>query len=245
MKSISFDDTEVAFAHDSDKELIESYRLFSLMNHPWLVNIGTKLTPWIIRSGLPVKNLIRKTIFKQFVGGETLAETAAIAEKLSQFHVQVILDYGAEGKEGEENFDHACDEFIRVINYSATQSNIPYMSIKVTGFARFSLLEKLDGLIHVSEEESLIKKYNHALQQLSSDELNEWNRVYARMRRICEVANKKKIGVLVDAEETWIQDPVDALTMLMMDEYNKGKVIIYNTVQLYRHDRLFFFTQNV
>lgn len=240
MNSISFDDTEIAFAHHSDKELKEAYRLFRLMNYPWLVSIGTRLTPWMIRSELPVKGLIRKTIFEQFVGGETLQETAAIAKKLSQFNVQVILDYGAEGKEGEENFDHACEEFIRVINYAATQRGIPYMSIKVTGFARFSLLEKLDSLIHSSTEPSLIKRYNHGLKQLTPDEQNEWERVYLRMRKICEAANEKNIGVLVDAEETWIQDPVDALSMLMMDEFNKDKAVIYNTAQLYRHDRLLF-----
>ena len=239
-ENISFDDTEIAFAHRSDSELKEAYRLFSLMKNSWLVNIGTRLTPWMLRAGLPVKSTIRKTIFKHFVGGETLAETAAIAEKLSHYHVQVILDYGAEGKEGEQNFDHACDEFIRVIEYAATQPNIPYMSVKITGFARFSLLEKLDAMIHAADGNSLIKRYNYALQQLSFEELNEWNRVYARMRRICNAANKKNIGVLVDAEETWIQDPVDALTMLMMDEYNKNELVVYNTVQLYRHDRLPF-----
>ena len=239
-ENISFDDTEIAFAHRSDSELKEAYRLFSLMKNSWLVNIGTRLTPWMLRAGLPVKSTIRKTIFKHFVGGETLAETASIAEKLSYYHVKVILDYGAEGKEGEQNFDHACDEFIRVIEYAATQPNIPYMSVKVTGFARFSLLEKLDAMIHAADGNSLIKRYNYALQQLSFEELNEWNRVYARMRRICNAANKKNIGVLVDAEETWIQDPVDALTMLMMDEYNKNELVVYNTVQLYRHDRLPF-----
>src|SRR5215203_4047335 len=237
---ISFEDTQIAFAHKSDNELKEAYRLFSLMQNSWLVNLGTRFTPWLIRSGLPVKEVIRKTIFKQFVGGETLTQTAAIAEKLAQYRVQVILDYGAEGKEGEQNFDLACNEFIGVIEYASTQPNIPYMSIKVTGFARFSLLEKLDGLIHVAEGNSLIKRYNYALQQLSLEELNEWDRVYLRMRRICNAATQKNVGVLVDAEETWIQDPVDALTMLMMDEYNKNKLVIYNTVQLYRHDRLAF-----
>lgn len=237
---ISFDDTEIAFARQSEKELKESYRLFSMMKNPWLVNLATRFTPWMIRSGLPVKDAIRKTIFKQFVGGESLNETTAVAERLSHYNVQVILDYGVEGKEGEENFDHACDEFIRVIEYAATQPNIPYMSVKVTGFARFALLEKLDTIIHAADADSLVKRYNYALQQLSFEELNEWNRVYARMRRICDVAHKKNIGVLIDAEETWVQDPVDALTMIMMDEYNKTKLVLYNTAQLYRHDRLPF-----
>ena len=238
--SISFDNTEIAFAYRSDTDLKDAYRLFSMMKNPWLVSMGTRFTPWMIRSGLPVKDVFRKTIFKQFVGGETLNETAGVAEKLAHYHVQVILDYGVEGKEGEHNFDHACDEFIRVIDYASTQPNIPYMSVKVTGFARFALMEKLDELIHSSEADSLMKRYNYALQQLSLEELNEWNRVYARMRRICEAADKKNIGVLIDAEETWIQDPVDALTMLMMDEYNKSKLVVYNTAQLYRHDRLPF-----
>ena len=236
----SFDDTQIAFAHKTDDELKEAYRLFSLMQKSWLVNLGARLTPWLIRSGLPVKELIRKTIFKQFVGGETLMLTATIAQKLAQYKVQVILDYGAEGKDGEQNFDLTCNEFIRVIEHAATQPNIPYMSIKVTGFARFSLLEKLDGLMHSAGGDSLVKRYNNALQHLSLEELNELNRVYMRMRRICNVDYEKNIGVLVDAEETWIQEPVDTLTMLMMDEYNKNRLAIYNTVQLYRHDRLAF-----
>ena len=237
---ISFDNTEIAFAHESDKELRNAYRLFSLMGNPWLVTLGTRITPWMIKAGLPVKSLIRKTIFDQFVGGETLEETAAVAKKLARSNVQVILDYGVEGKEGEESFDHARDEFIRVIEYAASQQNIPYMSIKVTGFARFALLEKIDALMHASTEDSLIKRYNAALNHLSQQELAEWQKVHERMKKISEAASIKKIGVLVDAEESWIQDPVDALTMLMMDEFNKNEKIIFNTVQLYRHDRLEF-----
>jgi proline dehydrogenase len=112
------------------------------------VKIGSRLAPWSIKAGLPVKGIIRNTIFSQFVGGETLEETAKVAKNLSDYHVQVILDYGVEGKEGEDNFDHACEEFIRVINYAGTQPNIPFMSVKVTGFARFGLLEKLDEIMN-------------------------------------------------------------------------------------------------
>ena len=117
--TISFDNTENAFEYKSDKELKKAAFLFSSMGNAALVKLGTKLTPWMIRSGLPVKGLIRNTIFSQFVGGETLEETAAVARKLGEYHVQVILDYGVEGgDEGEEGFDHACAEFIRVIDYA-------------------------------------------------------------------------------------------------------------------------------
>jgi len=215
-----------------------------MMGQPWLVKLGTRLAPWSIKVGLPVKGLIRQTIFKQFVGGETLTETATVAKKLAESNVQVILDYGVEGMEGESAFDHARDEFIRVIEYAATQPNIPFMSIKVTGFARFGLLERIDTLMNTSDGTNLILAYNNALQQLSAEELNEWHRVFERTKRICEVAKQKGIGVLVDAEETWIQDPVDALTTLMMEAYNKEKVVVYNTIQLYRHDRLAFLKES-
>lgn len=238
--TISFDNTEFAFAYKTDKELKKAKFLFSSMGKPWLVKLGTNITPWAVKWHLPfVKPIIRNTIFAQFVGGETLEQTAKVADKLSAFHVQVILDYGVEGKEGEENFDHATDEFIKVIDYAATQANIPLMSIKVTGFARFALLEKMDETMK-NEDGTLMKRYAKAIENLSEDEKLEWQRVEKRMRKICAVSSQKNIGVLVDAEETWIQDPVDAITILMMDELNKGKCTVYNTVQLYRHDRLKF-----
>jgi proline dehydrogenase len=237
---INFDNTEYAFAYKSDKELKQAHFLFSAMGKPWLVKMGTSLTPPAVKWNLPfVKSMIRKTIFKQFVGGETLEQNVEVADKLEKYGVQVILDYGVEGKEGEENFDHACNEFIRVINYAATQPNIPFMSIKVTGFARFGLLEKLDSMMH-SNPGSLMKKYLKAVDELPATEREEWHRVRVRMLRICETAAKGNVGVFVDAEETWIQDPVDALTILMMDTYNKEKCIVYNTTQHYRHDRLQF-----
>jgi proline dehydrogenase len=238
---ISFDNTEYAFAYKSNKALKKANFLFSSMGKPWLVNMGLKLMPTAIKMHIPfTKTIIRSTIFKQFVGGETLEETAAVADKLDQYNVQVILDYGVEGGgEAEQDYDHATDEFIKVINYAATQPNIPFMSIKVTGIVRFNLLEKIDASMHNSNG-SLMKRYNKVVDELNTAEKAEWQRAINRFSKICAIANEKNVGVLVDAEESWIQDPVDALTILMMDQYNKNKVVIYNTVQLYRHDRLTF-----
>lgn len=224
-----FDNTEIAFAAKTNGQLKQARFLFKSMGIAWLVKIGTRLTPWALRVGLPIKGIIKKTIFAQFVGGETLAETAVVAQKLGESEVDVILDYGVEGKEGEDSFEHATQAFIDVINHAATERNIPFISIKVTGFARFALLEKL------------AKNYGiKNAVKLTDDENLEWEKVTLRMQKICEVAKIKSIGILVDAEETWIQDPVDRLTMTMMQTYNTTTPLVYNTIQLYRHDRLAF-----
>jgi proline dehydrogenase len=227
--SLSFENTENAFAHLTDKELKNARFLFQSMSYPWLVQMGTRLTPFIMRTGLPVHGLIRKTLFKQFVGGETLEETAGVAKTLDSFGVKVILDYGVEGKEGEEAFDTATEEFMRVIRYASTQTNIPFISIKVTGLARFGLLQTLN-------EAPRLRSGIHD----NEFERDEWNMVRERMYAICELAAEKKVGVLIDAEESWIQDPVDRLCIEMMQVFNKTVPVVYNTVQLYRHDRLSF-----
>ena len=236
MTNISFENTETAFEYKTDKELKRAKFLFSTMAKPWLVKLGTKVTPWIIRARLPVNQLIRKTIFSQFVGGETLSETSNVVKKLDPFNVQVILDYGVEGKEGEENFDHAANEFIRVIEYAATQPHVPFMSIKLTGLARFGLLEKLHNQAGYSDTIKGIV----SIDALTESEKLEWQKVVARLEKICSVAIKSNTGVLIDAEETWIQNPVDALTTQMMQKFNIETPVIFNTVQMYRHDRLQF-----
>jgi proline dehydrogenase len=238
--NLSFDNTTIAFAAKTDKELKKAHFLYSAMGKAWLVKLGLAVTPRAIRMHIPLtKTVIRKTIFHQFVGGETLEETARVADKLEKFQVKVILDYGVEGKEGEENFEHARDEFKRVIAYAATQPNIPFMSVKVTGFARFGLLEKLDAGMKAATG-SLMKRYLHALEQLPGEEKEEWHKVRLRTLAVCEAAAATHVGVMIDAEETWITDPVDALTILMMDMFNKEKLVVYNTLQMYRHDRLQF-----
>lgn len=233
---LSFENTENAFAYKSDGELKQAKLLFSTMGYKALVKIGTSLTPVLMKMGLPIKGLIRKTIFGQFVGGESLEETAAVVDKLEAFGVNVILDYGVEGKEGEENFEHSCEEFIRVVKYASSQPNIPFISIKVTGFARFGLLEKLDA---AANDKSGYSGNVHT-EVLTEDEKAEWERVVERMHRIIKAAASGNVAVLVDAEETWIQDPVDAVTMQMMEKYNRERAVVYNTIQLYRSDRLQF-----
>ncbi len=227
--SLSFDNTQIAFAYKSTKELGKAKFLFSTMNYPFFVPLGTRITPFLMKTGLPVDGIIRNTIFRQFVGGETLEETAPVVNLLGEYGVQVILDYGVEGKEGEDNFDKATEEFVRVIEYASTQKNIPFISIKVTGLARLSLLQTLN-------ESPRLRSGIHD----NETEIDEWERVKDRMYHICEIASEKNVGVLIDAEESWIQDPIDRLVMEMMEEFNKEKVVVYNTIQLYRHDRLDF-----
>jgi proline dehydrogenase len=237
--TISFDNTENAFAYKTDNELKKARLLFKSMSYQGLVKLGTSLTPWAIRAGLPVKGIIRKTIFEQFVGGETLQETARVAKKLGNYGVNVILDYGVEGGHNEQAFDHATDEFLRVIDYAATQPNIPYISVKVTGIARFALLEKLDRSVELNAG-SLMKRFSNALDSLDEDEKIEWQKIQQRLLCICDDASEKKVGVFIDAEQSWIQDPIDVMTILMMEKFNRGRVVVYNTLQMYRHDRIQF-----
>lgn len=234
--NISFEDTQTSFAYKSDKELKGANFLFSTMGYPWLVKLGLAITPWALKVGLPIKGIIKKTIFKQFVGGETMEQTKDVVENLAKYGVQVILDYGVEGKAGEENYDRAMDEFIKVIDYAATQPNIPFMSVKMTGFSRFALLNKLSDASNYDE----VIQGVLPLEILTDEEKAEWQRVCDRLDKICARARDKNVGVLIDAEETWIQAPVDAVVNRMMQKYNHGKAIVYNTAQLYRHDRLQF-----
>lgn len=238
--NLSFEDTQTAFAYKTNKELKNARFLFSSMGIGWLVNLGLAVTPWVLKVGLPVKGIIRKTIFKQFVGGETLEDTAAVVNKLAKFDVKVILDYGVEGKEGEANYDEATEIFINVIRYAATQPNIPYMSVKMTGLARFSLLEKLNEAANYHD----VVEGKLNLEGLNTQEKTEWEKVEQRIDRICKEAQEAKVGVLIDAEDSWIQHPVDALVTKMMMKYNQSVPVIYNTAQLYRHDRLQFIKDN-
>lgn len=224
---LNFDDTAIAFQYRSNKELKRAQFLFSSMSSPTLTSIGMGLTKFALSWNLPVKGLVKRTIFQQFCGGETMQEAGQTAVTLAKFGVGIILDYSVEGKEEEAEFDKAVSEFIKAIEYAATQKNIPFISVKITGFARFGLLEQL-----------------HAGADLSKAELDEWSRVKRRILDICTVAAAKNIMVLIDAEESWIQAPVDQLADDMMALFNRTTPIIFNTFQMYRHDRLEFLRES-
>ncbi len=218
-----FDNTEIAFKYRSNGDLKQARFLFSSMGSPLLTAIGMRATKIAVALHLPITGLVKKTIFKQFCGGETIEEAAGTADMLTKYGIGIILDYGVEGKDDEADFDHAVPEFIKAIKYAASQKNIPFISIKITGFARFALLEKI-----------------HAGNALDTKEKEEWDRIKGRIDQICSAAHQYNIMVLVDAEESWVQKPVDDLADMMMEQYNKEKAIIFNTFQMYRHDRLEF-----
>jgi proline dehydrogenase len=227
--NLSLNNTQNAFAYKSNTDLNKAKWLFTVIQNPWIVSIGTRLTPMLMKSGLPINGLIRSTIFNQFVGGETLAESARVTKMLGTYGVQVILDYGVEAKEGDASFDAVTEQFIAAIEFAATQDNVPFVSVKLTGLSSMHLLERLNDA----------PRLRSGIHDSESDDA-AWNRLKERMYAICDVAAKHGIGILIDAEETWIQDPIDRMAIELMGVYNKEKVIVYNTYQLYRSDRLRF-----
>jgi proline dehydrogenase len=227
--NLSFENTKNAFAYKSTPDLKKAKFLISVIQNPFMVKLATKATPFLMKIGFPINGILRKTVFKQFVGGETLEESARTAKLLGSYGVQVILDYGVEAKEGESNFDEVTAHIIEAIDFAATQNNIPFVSVKITGIASQLLLEQLN-------EAPRLRSGVHDCESENA----AWQRVRERMYAICDVAQEKGVGILIDAEETWIQDPIDRLAIALMTTYNKEKVVVYNTYQLYRNDRLHF-----
>jgi len=220
---LNFQDTATAFADKSNLDLKEKYRMFKLMNSPVLTNIGVKLTNIAFRLRLPIKGLIKKTIFRQFCGGETIEECNPTVEKLGQSNIGTILDYSVEGKSVDAVFDSTKNEIYRTITRAKEDPNIPFAVFKVTGLASYEILEKASG------DSELLKT-----------EATEWEAVKKRVLELCEYAHSLDQPVFVDAEESWVQNTIDVLVTEMMEKFNRKKPIIFNTIQLYRHDRLEF-----
>ena len=237
---LDFNNTEKAFVYKKDYALKKAKLLFWIMSLTPVVKIATIITPFLIKSGFPIKKLIRHTLFEQFVGGESLEKTESVCNQLEEYKVQVILDYGVEGGENDnQQHDQAAAEFIKVIRYAATKRNIPFVSIKITGLVSFSLLERINKQ-GVSKSNCALTYINDSIKDLDFNEKENWEKLMSRVDKICKIASDMGIGIMFDAEESWIQDPIDFVADSMMNKYNIKKTVVYNTIQLYRLNRLQF-----
>ena len=219
---INFEDTKPVFNHKSNWELKKSYYLFSILQHSLLVKIGSLLLKISFFLRIPFNKLIKMTIFNQFCGGESIQDCTKKINELFQFGIGTILDYSVEGKENESDFEKTKEEIIQTIYFSAKNSKIPFTVFKITGLGKSSLIEKasLD------------------FQSLEDNELVELNLVAMRVDEICKAATENQVSVFVDAEDSWYQDYIDQLVESMIFKYNNESSIVFNTIQLYRHDRL-------
>ncbi len=217
-----FSNTEIAFSSKTNSELKKAEMLFKLMNNPTLVKISSSLGMFAVKYRLPFADyIVKKTIFEQFCGGEDLLSCQKSIDKLYKTNTLSVLDYGAEAKETEEDFQAVVQENIRAIELAASNNSVPVISTKITGLTHMSLLEAMD------------RKEN-----LSDEQKEDYKALLKRIDTICGKAAQHEVAVFIDAEESWIQDTIDAIAMKMMENYNKERVVVFNTYQLYRHDKL-------
>ena len=222
-KPLDLDNIEVAFKGKTDGDLKKAYWLFKAIAFPSLVKAAPSLLRIAMAVRFPVVPIVRATIFKHFCGGENIHDCNETVKNLWQQHIGSILDYSVEGEENEDNFDKTTEEICATIERAKGDPSIPFCVFKVTGISRFALLEKVSSGA-----------------ALNADEANEYNKVRERIGKICGLASKHQVRLFIDAEESWIQPAIDGLADDMMALHNKTSVIVYNTIQLYRTDRLDF-----
>jgi proline dehydrogenase len=228
---ISFDNTEIAFRSKNKQDLQRAYWLFKIIGAPSIVKIGKLLTPLALRLKLPIKGAIKKTIFKQFCGGESIQECDHTIEQLAAFGIGTILDYSVEGKTQEDDFEKTTQIIIETIEKSATDKHIPFAVFKITGIAQHHLLELVSSQLRATRK-------GENFREFTPSERAGISAIMERIDRICAAAARHQTRLFIDAEETWIQTAIDQWTFDMMCKYNQTHCIVYNTVQMYRHDRL-------
>lgn len=219
ISKINFEDTATAFAHKTDAQLRKSHLVFSVMDYPWVVKVGTAVTNTALAMKLPVKGIIKKTLFDHFCGGESINGSEARMQKLAGAKVKTILDYSVEGEASEQGYDEAVEEALRVADYAKDHVSIPFCVIKPTGIGSGKLMEK-----------------KQKGETFSADEQARFDKIYERLDKIVSLAVSNDMKFMIDAEETWYQDVVDEMAYTLMKKYNKEKPYVYNTYQLYRHE---------
>jgi proline dehydrogenase len=225
---IHFNNLEVAFSDKSNSDLNRAHLLFKTISSPIMSKLLTSVVKICLWLKLPISPMIKATVFKHFCGGTTIGNSKKVIDKLWESHIGTILDYSAEGKKSEEDFKHVEEETIRTILKSKKEDSIPFSVFKFTGLTHFSLLEKIDNNSVLTEQEEVEKEL-----------------FLSRIENICKTAVENKVPIFVDAEESWIQSAIDSITMDMMKKYNKEEVWIYNTLQMYRNDRITYLNEIV
>lgn len=219
--SVDFSNTELAFQAKSDAALLRTYRLFRLIDSPFLTRVGPPLLTAALKMGLPIKGMVRKTLFALFCGGESLAETATTSDYLDSYGVKTILDYSVEGEKSKEGYDLTKAEIIAALRQGTGHPAVAFAACKMSGLADTELLEKIQRRESLSAVES------------------DWQtRIYNRLNEICTTAVEAQTPIFIDAEESWFQQTIDELAEEMMVQHNRDFPAVYTTVQLYRHDRL-------
>ena len=218
---LSFDDTKIAFEYKSKKDLKKAYQLFTILKFPLIVSMGSKLTKLAIGLRLPINSLVKKFIFTQFCGGESVEECEHRILQLQEFNVGTILDYSVEGQEGVDGFEKTKNEIIKTIQIAHRNTGIPFSVFKITGLGQSSIL----------------KKANKGIDHLNEDDLKSYNTIYQRVDDICAEAHKLNVSIFIDAEDSWFQGAIDSMAEDMIYKYNSKSPVVFNTIQLYRHDR--------
>lgn len=217
-----FNDTKLAFADKTDAQLRKAYWMFKAIEQPALTNIGVSLLNFTVKNNFPfVDGIVKQTLFEQFCGGETREESMSVVKQMFKRGVGSIFDYSIEGKEEEEVFDAVCKEIKDIIRFSVGNLAIPFIVFKPTAFGRIDIYEEVGKG-----------------KELTTSQKEEWNRVVTRFDEVCKLCFENNKKVMVDAEESWMQDAADQLCEEMMEKYNQEKPIVWNTIQMYRTGRL-------
>lgn len=216
-----FSNTKIAFSLKTDADLDRAYFLFKMINNQPLVKIGTAVTNFALKANLPVEKLIRANVFDHFCGGVNEVDCMPVVDKMFAKHVASVLDYSVEGKETDEQFEATCKKTLDIISFCKEKDALPFAVFKPTGLGRFALFEKISNK-----------------QPLTAEEEHAWKSVKTRFDNICGFAHEMNVQVLIDAEESWMQNAADELVLDMMKKYNTKRAIVFNTAQMYRWDRL-------
>ena len=216
-----FSNKYIDYTTKSKRELYETLLLFKLLSNSHLVYIGKHLLKFSIKIKLPISNLIKKTIFKHFCGGENIIESQKKIRELGKHNIKTILDYSVEGQNHVNNLEQVYQEIMNNLDVAQNNTLIPFCVFKITGISRFELLTKISAEI-----------------PLNTQEKNELKILKNRLNKICSKAQELNKPILIDAEESWIQNAIDDLVEALMIRFNKKTVLVYNTIQFYRWDKL-------